>query len=122
MRVFLRLAISHWIASYIMLAAFILFGSAVSRRGLVVRDLDDVIELILFPLVSGFVLWESVQRFAVRNAFVVFGTYLPAFLVTFLAVRWLERTLFFRRYSKCPKCGVRLAAGAGCVRCDNQTA
>ena len=110
MRPFYALLLSHSIATYVMLAALYLLED---RRTVPAHQWDgqDVLVLVLMPLLSWYMLLEPLLRIQhmARHAALVFGSYLPAFVATYYVVRRLTRSSRTAP-GACPKCGYDLRA------------
>jgi hypothetical protein len=107
LRPFYAFAVSHCLATYVMLAAvYALEGLYAHRR----VDGHDVLVLVLMPLLSWLMLLESLTMIGhyPRHAVVVFGSYLPTFGLFFYFT--LRRRPPSVGSGTCSKCGYDVRA------------
>ncbi|HEY7116992.1 MAG TPA: hypothetical protein VH475_10420, partial [Tepidisphaeraceae bacterium] len=110
MRRFYAIVASHCLATYVMLAATFLLEPKMNGS-IRLMDGQDVIVLVLMPLLSWYMLLEPLMRpsYMSWHAAIIFGSYLPAFIATYGLLRrwWPSRPT--NRHS-CHNCGYDLRA------------
>jgi hypothetical protein len=86
LRPFYAFVVAHCLATYVMLAAVFMLEPPSSPRPRM--DGQDVLVLVLMPLLSWFMLLESLTMVGRHplHAVIVFGSYLPTFVFTFYFV------------------------------------
>ena len=117
MRRFAALLCSHWIASYVMLAAFY-FGVKAVKTLSAASALEKLLLAVYWPLASVVFLLSALGALPdrPRDVAVIWGSYLAAFALVY-AVVW-PHLAEPRRSGVCKACGYDLRATPGrCPEC-----